>query len=99
MKTTDLIADILFNLVNGELLQLRKVKTRSTRAFATRTQQDAWSSYLQKTYLKMAYLIAKGGRAAVMLGGMRSWYFVALLADMIDSSWMMSWIMNRSRQR
>ena len=69
MEATDLIASILSNLVDGELLQLRKVKTESDGACATRTREDAWNSYLQKTYLKTASLIAKGGRAAVVLGG------------------------------
>ena len=123
MEATDLIASILSNLVDGELLQLSKVKTQSDGAFATRTREDAWNSYLQKTYLKTASLLAKGGRAAVVLGGCKDGDIVKEIVyaysrnlgiafqvgrivissrcwpDMMSSSWMMSWIMNRSRQR
>jgi hexaprenyl-diphosphate synthase len=69
MEVTEVSASIVSNLIDGELLQLRKVKTQSDGALATRTREDAWNSYLQKTYLKTASLIAKGGRAAVVLGG------------------------------
>jgi hexaprenyl-diphosphate synthase len=32
---------------------------------------DSWNIYLKKTYLKTASLMAKGARAAVVLGGAR----------------------------
>jgi hexaprenyl-diphosphate synthase len=51
--------------IDGEILKLRKVKTQSDGAVATRTREDAWNGYLQKTYSKMASLMAKGGKAAV----------------------------------
>ncbi|KJA26755.1 hypothetical protein HYPSUDRAFT_52247 [Hypholoma sublateritium FD-334 SS-4] len=59
-EATELIASVLANLVEGEILQLREV---------TGAHQDAWNVYLQKTYLKTASLMAKGARAAVVLGG------------------------------
>ncbi|KAG5335177.1 hypothetical protein E4T56_gene6072 [Termitomyces sp. T112] len=74
-EVTDLIASILSNLVEGEILQTRAVETgsamKSTEAQGehARKIQDAWNIYLQKTYLKTASLIAKGARAAVTLGG------------------------------
>ncbi len=59
-EATELIASVLANLVEGEILQLREV---------TGAPQDAWNVYLQKTYLKTASLMAKGARASVVLGG------------------------------
>lgn len=59
-EATELIASVLANLVEGEILQLREVAG---------APQDAWNVYLQKTYLKTASLMAKGARAAVVLGG------------------------------
>ncbi|KAG6908462.1 hypothetical protein DXG01_004545 [Tephrocybe rancida] len=74
-EVTDLIASVLSNLVEGEILQTKTVETqngaKSTKPHgehSTRTQ-DAWNIYLQKTYLKTASLMAKGARAAVTLGG------------------------------
>ncbi|KAF8625333.1 hypothetical protein AX17_006875 [Amanita inopinata Kibby_2008] len=69
MEVTDLIASILSNLVDGEILQLKKVKVQSEGEVVTRTRDDAWNIYLQKTYMKTASLMAKGARAAVILGG------------------------------
>jgi len=69
LEATDLIACVLSNLVDGEILQLQKLKTLSDGQVMTKTREDAWNSYLQKTYLKTASLMAKGARAAVVLGG------------------------------
>jgi hexaprenyl-diphosphate synthase len=63
MEAIDLVASILFNLVDGELLQLRKVKTRSDGVFAKK-QGRTRRTVTWKTYLKTASLVAKGGRAA-----------------------------------
>lgn len=69
LEATDLIACVLSNLADGEILQLQKLKTLRDGPVMTKTREDAWSSYLQKTYLKTASLMAKGARAAVVLGG------------------------------
>ncbi|KAM6495213.1 Isoprenoid synthase domain containing protein [Amanita muscaria] len=61
VEVTELIASILANLVDGEILQVKKG--------GRMRREDAWNSYLQKTYLKTASLMAKGARAAVVLGG------------------------------
>ncbi|KIM43429.1 hypothetical protein M413DRAFT_443370 [Hebeloma cylindrosporum] len=85
-EVTELIASVLSNLVEGEILQMREVKLdpddandqlakelleRSAQSAAGRTSRDAWNIYLQKTYLKTASLMAKGARSAVVLGGCR----------------------------
>ncbi|KAG5637348.1 hypothetical protein H0H81_004907 [Sphagnurus paluster] len=74
-EVTDLIASVLSNLVEGEILQTKAVETSAggVQAEGKETHavriQHAWNIYLQKTYLKTASLMAKGARAAVTLGG------------------------------
>ena len=85
-EVTELIASVLSNLVEGEILQMKQVKLdaddandqlakevleRSAQTAGGRTSRDAWNIYLQKTYLKTASLMAKGARSAVVLGGCR----------------------------
>jgi hexaprenyl-diphosphate synthase len=66
-EVTDLIASVISNLVEGEILQMKEVN--AGEAIDEVTTGDAWRVYLQKTYLKTASLMAKGARAAVTLGG------------------------------
>jgi hexaprenyl-diphosphate synthase len=66
-EVTDLIASVISNLVEGEILQMKEVNTGEEMDEVT--TGDAWRVYLQKTYLKTASLMAKGARAAVTLGG------------------------------
>ncbi|KAG6844389.1 hypothetical protein H0H87_007201 [Tephrocybe sp. NHM501043] len=74
-EVTDLIASVLSNLVEGEILQTKAVETqhgsesKKWQGDHLARIQDAWNIYLQKTYLKTASLMAKGARAAVTLGG------------------------------
>jgi len=70
-EVTELIASVLSNLVDGEILQMKKVKLIEEGApgLQAQTSRDAWNVYLQKTYLKTASLMAKGARSAVVLGG------------------------------
>lgn len=69
-EVTDLIASIISNLVEGEILQMKEVKVNEEAGkVPVQTSNDAWNIYLQKTYLKTASLMAKGARAAVTLGG------------------------------
>jgi hexaprenyl-diphosphate synthase len=86
-EVTALIAGVISDLVEGEVLQMKgegRVGIDSdsdldcasridididTPPTPTSTQAQAWRTYLQKTYLKTASLMAKGARAAVTLGG------------------------------
>ena len=74
-EVTDLIASVIANLVEGEILQMKEVKTGEGEdggmvgTVDGQRTRDAWRTYLQKTYLKTASLMAKGARAAVTLGG------------------------------
>ena len=74
-EVTELIASVLSNLVEGEILQMRKVKLEDEvsqdllQNTVGQASRDAWNIYLQKTYLKTASLMAKGARSAVVLGG------------------------------
>ena len=66
---TELIASVISNLVEGEILQTKDVKLDPAGDVSGQRRQDAWNIYLHKTYLKTASLMAKGARSAVVLGG------------------------------
>ena len=68
-EVTELVASVLANLVDGEVLQTRTVELKDEGEERTKTSREAWNVYLQKTYLKTASLMAKGARSAVVLGG------------------------------
>ena len=71
-EVVELIASVINNLVEGEILQMNKVAQQSTALVgASYVGSDSWNMYLKKTYLKTASLMAKGARAAVVLGGAR----------------------------
>jgi hexaprenyl-diphosphate synthase len=86
-EVVELVASIIANLVEGEVMQVREVhapdfalassQSASTDAFGQssiekgRVSQERWNIYLKKTYLKTASLIAKTVRASVVLGGTR----------------------------
>ncbi|KAJ7070624.1 terpenoid synthase [Mycena amicta] len=70
LEVVELIASVIANLVEGEILQMKEVYTPELGLVATPTASaEAWSVYLKKTYLKTASLMAKGCRASVILGG------------------------------
>jgi hexaprenyl-diphosphate synthase len=73
-EVTELIAAVIANLVEGEIMQLGREEARPadpalnlgpSRSVAS----ENWNVYLRKTYLKTATLMAKGARAATVLGG------------------------------
>ncbi|THH19376.1 hypothetical protein EW146_g1786 [Bondarzewia mesenterica] len=74
-EVVELIASVIANLVEGEILQLGKGASvsaetaESEKLVDARVGQERWNIYLKKTYLKTATLMAKGARAAVILGG------------------------------
>lgn len=99
-EVTELIASVIANLVEGEILQMQQVRAQQVGqgelgigvSFAIeegvigkddivgaaggkgkegRVSKEMWNVYLKKTYLKTASLMAKGARAAVVLGGSR----------------------------
>lgn len=85
-EVVELVASIIANLVEGEVMQVREVHapetlvsggnwaTNAGQASMTekgRMSQERWNIYLKKTYLKTASLIAKTVRASVVLGGTR----------------------------
>lgn len=77
MEVVELISSVIANLVEGEILQMGRVgaeKLGDGVGFddgqaGTALSGDVWNVYLKKTYLKTASLMAKGARAAVVLGG------------------------------
>jgi len=71
-EVVELISTIIANLVKGEILQMNKVAQQSAELVgASYVGGDSWNVYLKKAYLKTASLMAKGARAAVVLGGAR----------------------------
>ena len=70
-EVVELIASVIANLVEGEILQLKEAHAPELGLVggAPRVSKDAWNIYLQKTYMKTASLMAKGARASVILGG------------------------------
>ena len=71
-EVVELIASVIANLVEGEILQMKDVYAPELGLMGTpRVGKEAWNMYLKKTYLKTASLMAKGARAAVILGGCR----------------------------
>lgn len=63
-EVVELLATVIANLVEGEVLQLR-----ATAKPATDPTPAGFEEYMRKTYLKTASLMAKSARAAVVLGG------------------------------
>jgi hexaprenyl-diphosphate synthase len=63
-EVVELLATVIANLVEGEVLQLR-----ATANPAKEPTPQGFEEYMRKTYLKTASLMAKSARAAVILGG------------------------------
>jgi hypothetical protein len=71
-EVVELISSVIANLVEGEILQMKAVHGRDeSEQVRPALEKENWNIYLQKTYLKTASLMAKGARAAVVLGGCR----------------------------
>lgn len=63
-EVVELLATVIANLVEGEVMQLRATSEPETTPSA-----KGFEDYMRKTYLKTASLMAKSARAAVILGG------------------------------
>lgn len=63
-EVVELLATVIANLVEGEVMQLR-----ATSEPETTPTPKGFEDYMRKTYLKTASLMAKSARAAVILGG------------------------------
>ncbi|GAA5983804.1 hypothetical protein JCM11641_005197 [Rhodosporidiobolus odoratus] len=74
-EVVELVASVLANLVEGEVMQMKGNVPSSSQgkgaAVSTRggPTEEIFSHYMRKTYLKTASLIAKSTRASVVLGG------------------------------
>jgi hexaprenyl-diphosphate synthase len=63
-EVVELLATVIANLVEGEVMQLR-----ATSEPEIEPTRKGFEDYMRKTYLKTASLMAKSARAAVILGG------------------------------
>ncbi|WVQ95965.1 hypothetical protein IAU59_003064 [Kwoniella sp. CBS 9459] len=63
-EVVELLATVIANLVEGEVMQMR-----ATSEPETEPTVKGFEDYMRKTYLKTASLMAKSARAAVILGG------------------------------
>jgi len=72
-EVVELIASVITNLVEGEVLQMKEaiLGRQDGETAVGRVTRDTWNTYMHKTYLKTASLMAKGCRASVVLGGVR----------------------------
>ena len=76
-EVTEITTRAVQNLIEGEMLQMKDVveaaaadvTMRLNSMERSRKHQDMWNTYLQKSYLKTASLMARGIRSAVILGG------------------------------
>ncbi|KAH8835662.1 terpenoid synthase [Flagelloscypha sp. PMI_526] len=69
-EVVELIASVISNISEGEIMQLSGVAMPKTGPVPIpATLEEAWSAYSKRTYMKTASLIAKGARAAAVLGG------------------------------
>ncbi|PPQ64244.1 hypothetical protein CVT24_008647 [Panaeolus cyanescens] len=69
-EVVELIASVISNLVEGEIMRMQEVRTPTLGLVQGPSSLPvAWDQYMKKTYLKTASLFAKGARSAVILGG------------------------------
>ncbi|KZT27555.1 terpenoid synthase, partial [Neolentinus lepideus HHB14362 ss-1] len=77
-EVVELIASVIANLVEGEILQMKEMHRVDLGVVSVndtsvpRAGRENWNIYLKRSYLKTASLMAKGARAAVVLGGCRN---------------------------
>ena len=63
-EVVELLATVIANLVEGEVMQLKATSEPEEKPTA-----KGFEDYMRKTYLKSASLLAKSARASVILGG------------------------------
>ncbi|KAJ9112733.1 hypothetical protein QFC22_006235 [Naganishia vaughanmartiniae] len=76
-EVVELLATVIANLVEGEVMQMRSSPAAAAAAVNNNTNTsteagpsaEAFEIYMRKTYLKTASLMAKSARASVILGG------------------------------
>ena len=79
LEVAEIIGRLLPNLVEGEILQMKDVFEVGVSDFIVKLELDGaqrcqnhhnvWNTYMQKTYLKTASLMARAACSAAVLGG------------------------------
>ncbi|KAK4051888.1 coq1 putative hexaprenyl diphosphate synthase [Microbotryomycetes sp. JL201] len=68
-EVVELVASVLANLVEGEVMQMKGNVPATSSTAARGPTTEIFDHYMKKTYLKTASLIAKSTRATTILGG------------------------------
>lgn len=69
-EVVELVGCVISNLVEGEVLRTKSVYAPDAGQLGgSMNLEEAWDTYIKKTYLKTASLMAKAARASVILGG------------------------------
>ena len=69
-EVVELVASVLANLVEGEVMQMKGNTPESfAKGGGNKVSPEIFEHYMRKTYLKTASLIAKSSRATTVLGG------------------------------
>lgn len=68
-EVVELVASVLANLVEGEVMQMKGNVPSASSSGASGPTPEVFEHYMKKTYLKTASLIAKSTRATTILGG------------------------------
>lgn len=69
-EVVELVASVLANLVEGEVMQIKgNAPDSESKAQVHKLTPEIFEHYMKKTYLKTASLIAKSSRATTVLGG------------------------------
>lgn len=71
-EVVELVASVLANLVEGEVMQIKGNAPESSTSNGKKVHKltpEIFEHYMKKTYLKTASLIAKSSRATTVLGG------------------------------
>lgn len=72
-EVVELIASVISNQVEGEILRMNEVQTPKLGPVkGSSSLEEAWDIYLKQSYYKTASLVAKSARGAVVLGGSRN---------------------------
>ena len=84
-----LIREVELDADDANVQLPKEVLERSAQSAGGRTSRDAWNICLQKTYLKIASLMAKGAHSAVVLAGAVKVKYARKLRKLMVAIWIL----------